>query len=134
MAAASALAQTGADAIVGVWLNQAGEGYIQIYEENNQYFGKIAGAPKDSPRRNESNESLLGKRILENLSYAGDGVWEDGTIYDPDEDKTYSCKLSLEGDDQLKIRGFIGISLLGRTVVWTRAGRDAPGVAQDVLE
>ncbi|MBN1327649.1 MAG: DUF2147 domain-containing protein, partial [Candidatus Cloacimonetes bacterium] len=45
--------------------------------------------------------------------------WKGGTIYDPESGKTYSCTMKLSGD-QLEIRGFIGISLLGRTEVWSR--------------
>jgi uncharacterized protein (DUF2147 family) len=47
--------------------------------------------------------------------------WEDGTIYDPNNGKTYSCTIKIKKANELEIRGFIGISLLGRTTVWTRA-------------
>ena len=57
--------------------------------------------------------------ILWGFKYSGDNVWEDGRIYDPKEGKTYKCKMTLDGD-RLKIRGFIGVSLIGRTNVWTR--------------
>jgi uncharacterized protein (DUF2147 family) len=41
--------------------------------------------------------------------------WEKGTIYDPENGKTYSCKIYLENKNTMKIRGYIGISLIGRT-------------------
>ena len=132
-----AVAQTDADAIVGVWLNQAKDGYVQVYADNGEYFGLIAGAPEDSARRDESKpgeKNLLGMRILKNFSYDGDGLWQGGTVFDPDNEKTYSSKMWLVDENTLKLRGFIGISLLGRTVVWTRIRSDAPGVAQDVLQ
>ena len=47
--------------------------------------------------------------------------WENGTIYDPKSGNTYSCFMELEGPDKIKVRGFIGISLIGRTAIWTRA-------------
>jgi len=73
-------------------------------------------------------------RILKDFSYNGDNLWEDGTVFDPDNGKTYSAKMWLEDENTLKLRGFIGFSLLGRTVVWSRSQRDAAGVAQDILQ
>jgi uncharacterized protein (DUF2147 family) len=52
--------------------------------------------------------------------YDGEGVWEDGDIYDPKSGKTYSCYMKLQSMDKLKVRGYIGISLIGRTTYWTR--------------
>lgn len=139
MLSSSLLAQEKADAITGVWLDETEEGYIQIYSAKNEsgktrYFGKIVGAPKDpNSEPSESDKDLVGKRIIEGLRY-DDGSWKGGSIYAPDNGKTYQCKMSLEGMDKLKIRGYIGISLIGRTTTWTRNSRTAPGVVQDVLE
>lgn len=47
-------------------------------------------------------------------------VWDDGTIMDPKNGKEYSCKIELEGQDKLKVRGYLGFSLLGRTQTWFR--------------
>ena len=75
----------------------------------------------DSKNPDESLKArkLMGLQILSGFRYAGDETWEAGKIYDPKNGKTYSCKMRLEGEN-LKIRGFIGISLLGRTTVWSR--------------
>ena len=54
------------------------------------------------------------------ILHDGDNVWKGGTIYDPEEGKTYRCKMTLTDVDILRVRGFIGISLLGRTTVWKR--------------
>jgi uncharacterized protein (DUF2147 family) len=43
-----------------------------------------------------------------------------GKILDPKNGKTYKCYITLEGKDKLKVRGFIGISLFGRTQYWSR--------------
>jgi uncharacterized protein (DUF2147 family) len=48
-------------------------------------------------------------------------IWEDGTIYDPKNGKTYSCIIKSKGPNILDIRGYIGISIIGRTTTWTRA-------------
>lgn len=120
-----------ADAINGKWLSLTGEGQVLIYKKGTKYFGKLnwikfpndpAGKPKtDSKNPDPSLRSRpeLGLELLQNFTYDGDKTYEDGTIYDPKSGKTYSCKMTLNGN-KLKIRGYIGISLLGRTETWTR--------------
>ena len=49
-----------------------------------------------------------------------DKSWEDGTILDPKSGKTYSCYITFEDENTLKVRGYIGFSLLGRTQKWIR--------------
>jgi uncharacterized protein (DUF2147 family) len=56
---------------------------------------------------------------LEGFTAKENGLYDGGTIYDPKSGKTYSCKMTLKGD-KLDIRGFVGLSLLGRTETWTR--------------
>jgi len=54
------------------------------------------------------------------MSYEGDGRWSGGTIYKPDEGSTYKCKVELLNKDVLKVRGYIGFSLLGKSQKWNR--------------
>jgi len=124
------------EAIVGKWLNQEGTSHIQIFKATNgsfagKYFGKIVwlkeplknGKPKVddlNPDPKKQAVPLLGLQILKNFVYdADDKEWEDGTIYDPKNGKTYSCYMTLEGNN-LNVRGYVGISMLGRTGVWTK--------------
>jgi uncharacterized protein (DUF2147 family) len=58
--------------------------------------------------------------ILKGFNMDGN-TYEDGTIYDPNNGKTYDCKMTYKGKT-LAIRGFIGLSLFGRTTIWERAG------------
>lgn len=126
-----ALAQN-ADAILGKWINPNGEGQIQIYKKGNLYYGKLvwlkfpndevtnkAKLDKNNPDKSLQSRPILGLEILKNFKFDGDDVYEDGNIYDPKNGKDYSCKMTLNGN-KLKIRGYIGISLLGRSEVWTR--------------
>jgi uncharacterized protein (DUF2147 family) len=119
------------DAIVGKWQNPSGEGRIEIFKKGDSYFGKLYwlkepnenGKPKldkRNPDRSKKARPLKDLVILTDFQYAGDAVWEDGQIYDPKSGKTYSCKMTLKGDDKLDIRGYVGISLIGRSEIWTR--------------
>ena len=119
-----------ADAVVGKWMNKDKEAHIQISKKGNKYFGKLvwlknptddAGKAKkdvNNPKSELQGRALLGLEILKNFIY-DDGVWQNGTIYDPKSGKTYSCKMTINGN-KLNVRGFIGVSLLGRTDTWTR--------------
>ena len=120
-----------ADAVVGKWFNKDKEAQIQIYKKGNEYNGKIAwlknpnnedGKAKTDAKNPEDNlktRPIWGLEILKGFKY-DDGTWEDGMIYDPKSGKTYSCKLTLNGSDKLNVRGFIGISIIGRTDIWSR--------------
>lgn len=128
--AITAFAQN-ADAILGKWLNPTGEGQIQIYKHGDKYFGKLvwikspndaSGKPKTDVKNPDPalrSRPELNLELLKDFKYDGDNVYTDGTIYDPKSGKTYSCKMTLEGK-KLKIRGYIGISLIGRTEIFTR--------------
>ena len=120
-----------ADAILGSWANPNGQDHILIYKRGNKFFGKLdwikvpndeSGKPKtdkENPDPALRTRADLGLELLKDFTYDGDNVYEAGTIYDPKSGKTYSCKMTVEGT-QLKIRGYVGISLFGRTEVWTR--------------
>ncbi|MDB5120401.1 MAG: peptide protein [Sphingobacteriales bacterium] len=120
------------DAVLGKWLSETGEGEIQVYKKGDHYFGKLVwlkypdgtdGKPKVDSRNPDpakQKRTINGLELLQGFTYSEDNVWENGNIYDPKTGKTYSCKLTLVGNNKLNIRGFIGISLLGRTEKWTR--------------
>jgi uncharacterized protein (DUF2147 family) len=125
-----------ANDIVDVWLNEDKDAHIEIYKDGDKFFGKIVwlktpidsltGKPKlDTKNIDESLRSrpVMGMLLLKDFVFDGDDEWEDGEIYDPKSGKTYSCYMEFpdeDNKDNLKIRGYIGISLLGRTTYWTR--------------
>lgn len=129
------------DAITGIWLNQAKEGYVQIYQTpSGDYAGRIVGdtsgvVARDvhNPNPAKRDESLLGKQIFHSFEYNGEGRWEDGEIYNPKNGKTYSAWLGLSEDDRLKVHGYIGFSLFGLTKLFTRVQQDAVGVVESAL-
>jgi uncharacterized protein (DUF2147 family) len=121
-----------ANAVVGVWKNGEGTAMVQIYEKSDKFYGKIVWLkiPNDANNKpktdvNNPNEKLQSRPLkgLENLMgfvFKGDSVWEDGTIYDPKNGNDYSCTLTLVDNNTLEVRGFVGVSVFGRTDVWKR--------------
>ena len=113
--------------ILGRWLTEPRNGIIEIsVAADGSYQGRIIGgnAPhrldSKNPQASRRSELLLGQIILQQMKYDGHGQWSGGSIYDPDTGHTYSCRLELLDPDRLKVRGFFGFSILGRTQVWTR--------------
>mgnify|MGYP001616110619 CR=1 FL=1 len=81
------------------------------------------GMPKkdiNNPSKELQSQPVLGLEILKDFTYKGDGVWADGSVYDPKSGKTYDCKISMSSSDKLDMRGYKGISLIGKTETWTR--------------
>lgn len=136
---ATAVADDGA--IIGLWLTAAsddGRSHVEIQAAGESFSGRIVwlekptyppdddegmGGQKRIDRKNPDAElkerPILGLEILSGFEDAGDGLWQGGEIYDPSNGKTYRCKMRLEGET-LRVRGFVGFSLLGRTTEWTR--------------
>lgn len=121
-----------ADAIVGKWYNTEKDAQVEIYKEGDKFSGKIiwlqdpkdnAGKPKVDVNNSDVSKRqrpIIGMKLLENFKYNG-GTWEEGTIYDPKNGKTYSCIIKKKDNKTLEVRGYVGISLIGRTVEWTKA-------------
>ena len=125
-------AQSEKDKIEGLWYNDVKSAKIQITKEKDgKFYGKVVwlkeplknGKPKVDELN--SDEKLrtrprLGLPVLSGFEKDGDDKYTNGKIYDPNNGKTYSCKITHKGKT-LDIRGYIGISLFGRTTTWERA-------------
>jgi uncharacterized protein (DUF2147 family) len=116
--------------IAGTWLSGDGDGLIAIRVDDGGIRAKILGSPNESPGRAKTDVNnpdpalrgrpLVGLEIFKDFRYDGNGSWSGGSIYDPNSGKTYSCRIKLVAPDTLKVRGFIGIALIGRTETWKR--------------
>jgi uncharacterized protein (DUF2147 family) len=116
-----------ASALLGRWLTEPRDGIIEITRgADGSFEGRIIGgnAPGRVDARNPDagrrQQLLLGQIILLGMHADGADAWSGGTIYEPDSGRTYKCHLQLIDRDHLKVRGFIGVSLLGRSQTWTR--------------
>jgi uncharacterized protein (DUF2147 family) len=132
------------DAILGIWETHDHQGRlesrVEIYKEQGKYFGKIvsltepawaagddqgmAGKPKNdryNPHPDLRSRPIIGMQFMRDFTYgAAKDIWVNGKIYDPKCGKTYKCKLTLTSPDRLEVRGYFGVSVFGRTDVWTR--------------
>ena len=119
--------------IIGIWLNEEKDAKIEIYKSENLFFGKLIWLkePKDingkfktdknNPNKNLRNEKLLGLKILSNLMWNNkEKEWINGSIYNARDGKTYQVFANLS-EKKLKLRGYIGFSLFGKTTIWTKS-------------
>jgi uncharacterized protein (DUF2147 family) len=124
-----------ADSPAGTWRSiddktKQARSIIKITEENGELKGvveKLFDQPGDDPahlckecKGERKDKPIVGMTILWGLKKDGD-TWGGGEILDPHNGKIYRCKMTLSADGKsLNVRGFIGISLLGRTQAWWR--------------
>ena len=120
------------DSIEGTWITQDDEtgkqkSEVLIYIESGKLYGKITKLllPEDEGKifvncKGENKDKPIEGLVIINDLQLEDDIWEDGTILDPKSGKIYDCYIGFEDDNTLKVRGFLGFSLLGRTQVWKR--------------
>ncbi len=122
----------GAQSIFGKWktIDPAtgnDESIIEVYKKDGKAYAKVIAIINEADRdktcinckgRNK-NKPILGLDILDGLKENGD-EWSGGKILDPKNGKYYKCYIKLTEENTLKLRGYIGISLLGRTEYWYR--------------
>ncbi len=124
------------DALIGTWLTKKGD-TVEIYRCGDHYCGRVkdivekryAGkdpmvgqvkVDRENPDPTKRDRPIIGLEIMTGFSHNAEaGGWQGGTIYDPENGKTYKCRISFV-DGQLKVRGYIGIPTIGRTELWKR--------------
>jgi len=124
-----------ADPVEGLWKTVADEGenkgkatsYVKIYQEKGVFKAQItkllidpADSKCDKCKGWRKDKPVVGMVIVWGMKKDGDKEYEGGKILDPGNGKTYGCKMELLSKTKLKVRGFIGFSLLGRNQYWWR--------------
>ncbi len=120
------------NSVLGKWKSIDDEtgkelGIIHIFEEGGKIYGKVIEImnPKNRDKLcincsgEDKNQPILGLTILKGLSKDGN-EYSGGKILDPKHGKYYKCYINLEDENKLKVRGYVGISLFGRTQYWHR--------------
>jgi uncharacterized protein (DUF2147 family) len=136
LASATAASATPAEDILGVWYDDTGRGAVEISRCGESLCGHIVwlqsnvssrGGPlrdRNNPNTSRQNRPICGLQVIGGLSRQPDGTWDQGRIYDPKVGKEYDVAVSPIGGGRLAVTGYVGIKLLSRTIVWTRAPDD----------
>jgi len=132
----SLLDESDGDKLIGVWEPGNGKAKVKITKVGNKYFGKIVWlkfptyddgskkVDKNNPDAKMHTAPILGYKILKDFEYVGKKTWENGTIYDPENGSTYSCVIKLKDNNTIEVRGYIGVSAIGRTDTWKKLSKD----------
>ena len=126
-------AQNKAEDLVGVWEPSSGKGRVKIEKIGDKFYGKVVWLrepidpetgqkklDKSNPDVTLRSRPRLGLRVLKDFTFVSKGIWDNGTIYDPENGSTYNCKITMKDINTLDIRGYIGVAVFGRTDVWKR--------------
>ncbi len=120
-----------ADKILGIWVPAKGTSQVRIFKATNgKYYGKVEWLKDDkdkldvnNPVENLRSKKVWGSMILKDFTYNAEKKrWEGGTVYDPDNGKTYDCFMWFNGDDnKMTLKGYVlGMKFVGRAEDWTR--------------
>ena len=119
------------DKIEGFWFNEEKSAKVKIYKAvDGKFWGVIVwlkepvrdGKPRvddKNPKEKFRNTPLINLPVLRGFKKDGED-YDGGQIYDPKNGKTYDCNITYRNANELGIRGYVGVSLLGRTTTWTR--------------
>jgi uncharacterized protein (DUF2147 family) len=123
----------------GNWLTEKKDGIVEISRCGGDtlcgslvWFRIDANDPNPqaldikNPDPARRNQPLCGLTFMYGFKPAGPNSWEDGTVYDPEGGKTYHATLKLQADGTIDLHGYIGISLIGRSEIWTRDTQPVP--------
>ncbi|MGF1649154.1 MAG: DUF2147 domain-containing protein [Hyphomicrobiaceae bacterium] len=127
-----------ASTIEGVWIDDTGQGAVEIARCGRSLCGTIVwlrdplqknGQPlvdalNTDPR--QRRRPICGLQVIGGLEPVDSGAWDFGWIYDPKQGKQFDVKLSLMDRNTLEVLGYLGVKFLSRTLVWTRAPDNLP--------
>lgn len=116
LAAATAASANGEP--TGIWIDHTGRGAVEITNCGGSLCGRIIWV-KDG-----SHSKTCGTQVIGNVKPVSAGKWDNGWIYDPDENARYSVEITPIGTDRLKVMGYMGSKMLSETMTWRRAPAD----------
>ena len=128
----TAMTSMQSQSVIGKWKtidDATGEAksIVEVFSKSGKIYAKVVDILDPATKNNlckqcsgeDKNKPILGLTIIKGLSKDG-SEYNSGEILDPKNGKLYKCALTLESKDKLKVRGYIGFSLLGRTQYWHR--------------
>lgn len=102
--------------IVGIWWTEKNESKVKIYESNDKYYGKLIWAADPA----QKVQQHVGKIIIDGFVKQEDGTYQ-GIVHAPHWGKTFKGKITIQSEDKIFLRGYLGIPLFGSTQNWVRA-------------
>lgn len=129
----------GQDGILGRWRDVSGSVEVEIYKKKDKYHGKIvwlkepnyrdndrkgmAGKPRvdrENPDPSMRTRPLIEMDLFWDCVYTENNRWENGMLYDPLKGRSYRCSITMDKPERLRVRGFTGVELLGKTIFFKR--------------
>lgn len=128
----------GSSDILGIWNTAGGDSRLELFKCGDKLCGKIVWlkVPQyidsvDGPigktkvdRKNPDpamrSRPIIGLQVVKGLTARSGNRWDNGICYDPESGRNYKCKMKLVSPDRLNLRGYIGVSLIGRNFSLTR--------------
>jgi len=116
-----AFSQTSADEILGYYMSPEKNSIFRFYKSGQKYYGKLVWmkypARRDTlnPDKNKRSRKILGTLIAWDFVHDGKNSWNKGHIYDANSGKTYKAKITRNKDNNISVRGYVGVQLIGKT-------------------
>ena len=122
------------DAIIGLWMTEGGKSVVKVFKKDDgKYYAKVVwlkepngddGTPKKDTKNPDTklqSRTIKGMEFMIGFEYVADNNrWEGDNLYDPESGNTYSGFLEMKSETVINLRGYVGISLLGRTSTWIK--------------
>jgi uncharacterized protein (DUF2147 family) len=118
---------------LGTWSTQGDDSHVKIEKCGASLCGTIVwlkdplgddgkdAVDSKNPDPSLRTQKLVGLSLLSGFEPTDDpSVWKNGRIYNPEDGRTYSCNLTVQDTNTLRVRGYVGFSLLGETQIWNR--------------
>jgi uncharacterized protein (DUF2147 family) len=118
---------------LGIWATQGEDSHVEIEKCGASLCGTIVwlkdplgddgkdAVDSNNPDPTLRTQKLVGLPLLSGFEPTDDpGVWKNGRIYNPEDGRTYSCTVTVQDANTLRVRGYVGFSLLGETQIWNR--------------
>lgn len=107
---------------VGVWATKENDGAFRIYSCGQYLCGRFVGMVYTTPLppNSKKGNSQCNFLMLRNFVLESSGDRWSGRIFDPRDEEGYDAKIWISDKGELKVRGYLGISLFGETHTWHR--------------
>ncbi|MBP7808034.1 MAG: DUF2147 domain-containing protein [Bacteroidia bacterium] len=122
----SLFSQENKEELLGYYSAPGGESIFKFYKDGNNYFAKPIWMKRPerldelNPDKSKRTRKILGSVLLWDFEYDGKNTWSKGHIYDANKGKTYKAKITRDKNGNLVLRGYIGVSLIGKSEYFTK--------------